>query len=247
MNTIRAVIFDKDGTLFPYSLWAGPLRRCLEENLPVRNRRNRDEIVSAFLSVLSIDERGNIGPESALFSRKKRPGAVVKLFLLTLRYRLNPAKAAAGFLSIRSRYRYGFRKELEEYGMEEEKATLMRLRKDGLILALFSSDSPFSVKVAEDVLFPFAFDYRVDSSSPVRKPDPDTVRIFAAEYNISSNETAFVSDTPEDLLMAGKAGCRKVIAVEGSFTRKELEKYTDCVISHFSELPDILFTASEKE
>lgn len=239
MSQIRALILDKDGTLFPYSIWAGPIRRCLEDNLPTGKRRNREEITDAFLSVLSI-ENGKIKPESLLYDRKKRLKGILKLIGLTLKYHLRPIAAARGFLRIKRRSEYGFREELEKYDLTAVRNTLQTLKKKGLVLALFSNDSPRSVSIIMDALSPFIFDYYVDSSSRIRKPSPYAVGVFAELNGLMPDEVAILSDTPEDLVMARKAGCGNVIAIEGSLDEKTLSEYSDRVIHSFEEILSVI-------
>ena len=239
MSQIRALILDKDGTLFPYSLWINPIRRCLEDNLPIRRRRNRKEIVDAFLSVLSI-ENGSIKSDSLLYDRCKRLRGIFRLSALTVKYHLRPIAAAKGFLMIKKRYRYGLREELGKYDLTSVRNTLLVLKEKRMILALFSNDSPYSVSIVMEALSPLVFDYYVDSSSRIRKPNPYAVGIFAELNGLKAEEVAILSDTPEDLMMARKAGCGKVIAIEGSFDEKTLSAYSDRVIHSFEEILSVI-------
>lgn len=235
MSQLKALILDKDGTLFPYSLWASPMRKALEENLPVKGRKNRDEIVSSFLSVLSVKD-GVVSSTSLLFDRKKRVKGAFELVALTVKYHLNPYRALRGFLTLRDRYYYGFEEELGKYDLTPVRKTLSSLRDKGITLALFSNDSPQSVKIVTDALSPSPFSYYVDSSSRIKKPNPYAVRVFAELFGLEISEIAFLSDTPEDLAMARKAGCGMTVAIEGTMERSSLLPYADAVISTFEEI-----------
>ena len=239
MTGIRALILDKDGTLFPYSVWAGPIRRCLEDNLPIGKRRNREEIVDAFLSVLSIED-GTVKSDSLLYDRRKRIKGILRLAALTVKYHLRPIAAAKGFLRIKRRSQYGLGEELSKYDLTAVRNTLEALKEKGMILALFSNDSPHSVSIVMDALSPFAFDYYVDSSSRLRKPNPYAVKVFAELNGLRADEVALLSDTPEDLVMARKAGCGKVIAISGSLDEKTLSAYSDSVIHSFEEILSVI-------
>lgn len=238
---MKALVLDKDGTLFPYSLWINPIRNVLGKNLPLKrfDDEKREMIVNDFLSVLSIrDDR--IDSSSLLYDRKKRKKGILKLIHLTMKYHLNPFKAMNGFLKIKNRHDYGFEEELELYDLSQVKKTLVSLREKGILIALFSNDSPRAVEMVEERL-DFVFDYHVDSSSRIRKPNKLAVQVFSTLINIDTKDIVLLSDTPEDLKMGKESGCGKVIAISGSLEREKLLPYADAVISNFSEIVDILF------
>lgn len=240
LGMTKALILDKDGTLFPYSLWINPIRRALEENLPLKrfDEKKKKIIVDDFLSVLSIKEN-SIASSSLLFDKRKRPKGVLRLIKLTLKYRLNPFKALKGFLSIKKRSGYGFEEEIGKYNLDDVKNTLEKIRERGIVVALFSNDSPSSVRKIEEILG-FKFDYTVDSSSRVRKPNPLAVSIFTTLEGIEPSDTLLLSDTIEDLKMAKKAGVGRITAVTGSLDKDTLAPYSDYVISSFSEIESII-------
>ena len=236
---MKALILDKDGTIFPYSIWINPIKKCLLKNLPLDrfDSKRKNEIVTSFLRVLDI-EGERVGSNSALFEKRKRVRAVIKLFFITLRYRLNPYKAMKGFLKIKNRSAYGFEEEIEKCGLSDVKSTLKSLREKNVIIALFTNDSPSSVKAIEKTL-DFAFDYTVDSSSRVKKSNKLAVLLFATFFSIKVEDITVVSDTPIDLRVARKAKCGSVIALEGTLERKRLEKYSDNVISTLGEIASL--------
>lgn len=237
---MKALILDKDGTIFPYTLWIEPIRECLKESLPLKrfNEEKKAQIVSSFLSVLSVKD-GTIGSDSLLYDRKKRLKGILKLVALTIKYRLNPIKSAKGFLKIKRRIEYGGEDVLSSYDFTSVIDTLKELRKNGIIVALFTNDSPRSVKTLEDRLG-FKFDYSVDSSSRIRKPNKFSILIFSTMMKIEPLDIVFLSDTIEDLRMARKAGCGKVVAIDSSIERERLIPHSNDVIKEFSEIEKFL-------
>ncbi len=237
---VKALILDKDGTLFPYALWINPIKKALEENLPLKrfNKEKKEEIIEAFLSVLSI-ENGIIHSSSLLYDKTKRFKGILILGALTLKYRLNPFKSIKGFLSIKNRSKYGFEAEIEKYDLSNVKRTLSLIKDKGIIIAIFTNDSPSSIKKIESIL-DFKFDYVVDSSSRVRKPNPLCVKIFTTLEKIDPSETLLLSDTPEDLKMAKRAGVGRIIAMTGSLEKDKLIPFADSVISTFEEIETFL-------
>lgn len=230
---MKALILDKDGTLFPYSLWIEPIKRCLEENLPLSRfgEEKKERIVKDFLSVLSIKD-DKIGSDSLLYDRKKRVKGIISLIFLTFKYALNPIKAMRGFLKIKKRAVYSFSDAFSTYDFTAVKKTLNALREKEITLAVFTNDSPRSIEALEERL-DFHFDYSVDSSSRIRKPNKLTVLIFSTLYNIKTEDIVFVSDTIEDLKMARKAGCGMIVGVSSSIEEEKLIPYADSVIPSF--------------
>ena len=235
---MQALILDKDGTLFPYSLLIHPIKRVLEENLPLGrfDEEKRKRIVNDFLSVLSIKDN-KIESSSLLFDRKKRKKGILKLAHLTLKYRLSPLRTMKGFLKIRKRHEYGLGEELDSYDLSPVRESLGHLREREIKIALFTNDSPSAVKAMEEKLG-FVFDYHVDSSSRIRKPNKLAVLVFSTLMNIEPEDIVLLSDTPEDLRMGRESGCGKVVAITGSLGREELLPYADVVISKFGEITD---------
>ncbi len=233
---MKALILDKDGTIFPYSLWIEPIRKCLTESLPLKRfkEEKKERIVNSFLSVLSI-ENGTIGSESLLYDRRKRAGGILRLIALVIKFRLNPIASAKGFLKIKKRVEYGAESVLSSYDFTSVINTLTTLREKGVILAVFTNDSPSSVKALEERLG-LAFDYSVDSSSRIRKPNKLTVLLFSTIMDTAPKDIVFLSDTVEDLKMAGKAKCGKVVAIDSSIEREKLLPHADAVITAFPEI-----------
>lgn len=238
MIGIKALIFDKDGTLFPYNLWREPLYKLLCENLPLSKLKEdkKKECISSFMSLLSFSKDGSIDPKSFVFDRKKRLFAIFKLIKTTIKYRLSPLKTMNGFFEIRNRYKYF---DGSSYDWKTTIDTLSFFKNKGILLALFSNDKMASVEKIEEYIGSDFFSYKITDENKIKKPNKKTFLEAERELKISRANMAFVSDTPEDLMMAKKAKV-KAIALEGTFSKNELKCYADIIISSLEELKNII-------
>lgn len=238
MTGIKALIFDKDGTLFPYKLWRQPIYRLLCENLPLSklNKRRKEECLNSFMSLLSFSQDGSIDTKSFVFDRKKRPYAIFKLIKITIKYNLPPFKTMSGFLEIKNRYKYF---DGSSYNWKTTIDTLSFFKSEGILLALFSNDKMASVEKIEEYIGSNFFSYIITDESKIKKPNKKTFLEAEVELKIPRCSMVFISDTPEDLIMARKAKVR-AIAIEGTFSKKELKPYADIIISSLEELRGII-------
>ena len=96
-----------------------------------------------------------------------------------------------------------------------------------------------SVEKIEEYIGSDFFSYKITDENKIKKPNKKTFLEAERELKISRANMAFVSDTPEDLMMAKKAKV-KAIALEGTFSKNELKCYADIIISSLEELKNII-------
>lgn len=236
----KAIIFDKDGTLFPYSLWREPMRLFLFHKLPLSgmDKRRKEECVEKFLFALGFQEDGKIN-KKGLFPRRNYPSSFFTFFLLTLRYSLNPLKVAKALLKVKERYKYGYKKALVSFDFSPLKAQLDKLiSSGGPDLALFTNDSKESLDILFSVLGKEYFSYCINSQSPYKKPNPRCIKDYSRFSNINTEEMILISDSITDLKMGRRSDVGIVVAIEGTQEKERLEKWADFVF------PDIVSALS---
>lgn len=231
----KAIIFDKDGTLFPYSLWYKPTKNFLLKEMPLSklNDSKKEECIDAFSRVIGFDKDGKI-IEEGLFLKRNYVSSFFSLVKITLKYHLNPFKSAKGFLKIRNRCRYGYKEELKNYDFSSLRKLLGNLIKAGSKLAIFTNDTKESLDIFLSVFGKEYFSYSIDHSSLHTKPDPRTIKDFSSFTGIEIKDMMIVSDNIKDLKMAKKAGVGTIVAIQGTRERKELEKWADYIF------PDVM-------
>ena len=111
----KAIIFDKDGTLFPYNLWKNPIRKFFSSELPLSklSPNKREACIDEFSYVVGIKKDGTLN-NKGLFLKKSYFSSFFSLVFITFKYHLNPIKSAKGFLKTKNRCRYEYKEELKK-------------------------------------------------------------------------------------------------------------------------------------
>lgn len=234
MAKIKAVIFDKDGTLFPYSIYAPIIDSILRENLSLK--KNEEKTLLALEEIIGIDKNGITHKSGIVFNEKNKISQVLRLVGVVFSFSLNPIRTAKAILKIKERYKY---LDTIDYDWKGIKNTLLKLSEKEFVLALFSNDKKEAIKKTEEKI-DYYFSYTVSSSSHPHKPSFKTIEKFRKKYKLKNEEIAFVSDTPTDLRMAKKARVGLIIGVIDTFSREELEETANIVIRNIEEIESLI-------
>lgn len=141
MAKIKAVILDKDGTLFPYSIYAPIIDSILRENLSLK--KNEEKTLLALEKIIGIDKNGITHKSGIVFSEKNKISQVLRLVGVVFSFSLNPIRTAKAILKIKERYKY---LDSIDYDWKEIKNTLLKLSEKQVVLALFSNDKKEAIK-----------------------------------------------------------------------------------------------------
>lgn len=234
MAQIKAVIFDKDGTLFPYSLYAPIIDSILRENLSLK--KNEEKTILNLEKIIGVDKKGKTYKSGIVFNERTKIYQILRLIKTVFALSLNPIKTAKAILKIRERYKYI---DTINYDWGKIKNILLKLSEKEIVLALFSNDKEEAIKKTEEKI-DYSFSYTVSSSSHPHKPNYKTIKKFRKKYKLKREEIAFVSDTPIDLKMARKAKVGLIIGIVDTFTSEELEVIADKVINNLEEIEGLI-------
>ncbi len=122
------------------------------------------------------------------------------------------------------------------------KPTLTRLSEMGIKLGVATNDSESNARShlsnigIEDMFF-FIAGYDSGHGS---KPEPGMVKEFARLTGARPNEMAIVGDSLNDLLAGKNAGIRAVAVTSGVATAEELQPHADYILEDISHLPNLL-------
>jgi phosphoglycolate phosphatase len=226
---IRAILFDKDGTLLDFDAsWSAAYRE-----LALDLAAGDPEAAATFLAM------GGLDPASGRF----RPGSVlaagttldiVALWFPTLRDEAFTTKVAE---MDRIFHANGIRCSVPVAGLAE---TLDALAALGMAMGVATNDGTAAAKAALAAIgvgarLPHVFGY---DSVARPKPAPDIVDAFAKLVGVSPAEVAVVGDNPHDLAMARSGGAGAAIGVlSGNSGADDLAPLADVVLPSIRELP----------
>jgi phosphoglycolate phosphatase len=227
--TVRAILFDKDGTLLDFEATWSPLYEALTLDLAGGDERR----ATTMLVAGGYDEAtGRIRSGSVL-------GAGTTLDIVRLWY---PELAGEAFDAVVRRIDAAF----AAHGRHQ---SVLLAGVDEVLAAIADMDIPMGVATNDatetaiealaalgiDQYLPYVYGY---DSVPHPKPAPDIVLAFAAATGVDPSDIAVVGDNRFDMEMARAAGAGIAIGVlTGNSGAADLAAHADIVLPSIRELP----------
>ncbi len=227
MDPIKALLFDKDGTLFDFQatwgVWAYGFLREVAAN---------DAELKAAHEVLHYD------PSTKAFL----PNSVAIAG--------TPNEIVEALLPILSKFNHADLLDLiTKSSMEAPLAPavsldpfLRDLRAKGYHLGVATNDLEAAARanlsqVGVDHLFDFIIGF---DSGPTPKPEPDMVLAFADHIGLPPAQIAMIGDSTHDLYAGRAAGTATVAVLTGTAKAPELSPFADVVLPDIGHLPQWL-------
>lgn len=234
---IRAILFDKDGTLVDFQRTWGPATHSVLTRLS-----NGDSAVFDRLAAVSRYDAAE---------RKLLPGSPV---VIETTYGYGKLWAQALGVPLTAEFvnhidRMFFQTTLDRLTpMGDVKGLLGALAARGLKLGLMTNDADANTRaqmqrLGLDSLLGFIAAY---DSGFGAKPAPDPVLAFARFAKVAPAEIAVVGDTAHDLVAARAAGSVAVGVLSGPIPREQLEPHADVLLPSIADLPDWLCSTGSK-
>jgi phosphoglycolate phosphatase len=228
---IRAILFDKDGTLVDFQRTWGPATHSVLTEIC-----NGDRAAFARVAAVSLYD-----PEQRILL----PGSPV---VIETTYGYGKLWAQALGVPLTAEFvdrvdRMYFHTTLDNLTpMGDVKALLTRLRAQGLRLGLMTNDADANTRaqlqrLGIDGLLEFVAAY---DSGFGHKPDADPVLAFARFAGVAPGEIAVVGDTLHDLEAARNAGSIAVAVASGPTPREKLEPHADVLLPSIAQLEEWL-------
>ncbi|MEM9329874.1 MAG: HAD family hydrolase [Pseudomonadota bacterium] len=228
---IKAIIFDKDGTLIDFAETYNPATRIVLDQLCGRD----DALLQKAANVWGFDlETGKIKDDSVIVA-----GSGVDL-----------AEAIASLIEIEDNVAFGAKLD-EMFGnvcvdtvsaLPETQTALKKLQSNGILLGIGTNDSEANaVSQMQRLEFETFFHKILGSDSGYgAKPGPGMVTGFVEHCGLAPEQVMMVGDSLHDL-EAGKAAGVVTCGVEtGPADRSALEKHADIVLPSIAGLPGYL-------
>ncbi len=233
---IRAILFDKDGTLIDIKSLHEPL---MKRRASLIARLVNKDVEDILLKFWGIDIKNKLtdvrGPFMAASKEEEKIVAATALYSTGLDWR-------ESLLSVEKAYDID-EQENNSLGWckpsEQAIHFVTQASKKGYILGIATGDTTLRAIEASKVLkidgYMKAF-LGVDKVAN-DKPAPDLVLEFCALTNTKPNEVAILGDSVKDMKMAKNAGAGLAIAVKsGVNSHEELSPFADHIVTSFKEI-----------
>ncbi len=233
-SDLRAVLLDKDGTLFDFAAswsgWMAGVIDTLSDDVPSR--------ATAIAQAVGFDRAAKaFSPHSPVIAGTLDEAAAL------IRPHLSPARAAG----------------LETYLLNTATQARMvppvplvplldGLRARGLVLGVATNDAEAAARAHLDAHGATAHFAQVlgYDSGPAPKPAPDMLLAFARGAGLAPAQVAMVGDSPHDLHAGRAAGMVTIGVLTGLADRATLAPLADSVLPDIGQLPGWLDGASER-
>ncbi len=232
MPPIRAILFDKDGTLIDFEAsWAAIARAMASEAAG-----GRDDKAARLLDLAGFDAAAGRFRADSVFAAGTNE-QVVRLW-----HPLTPDEEIAPLVAHYDRLVAGLAAQAA-VALPGIPQALEHLKARGLALAVATNDSTEGAERTVEALgiarfFSACYGYNAVENP---KPAPDVVFAFAERLGVTPAEIAFVGDNRHDMVTGRDAGCGLVVGVlSGTGTRETLEPLAHAIIGSVAELPDFL-------
>ncbi|QDP41436.1 HAD family hydrolase [Radiobacillus deserti] len=238
MTSIKAILFDKDGTLMNFhSVWVKAMHELLENM--VGNNPDRTTILHQLADSIGLHGSQVAGDgilaggtmedvSEALFHILQRQSSMMetveefkanvsnKMVELTKKYvtDIHPTSDNLSFL-------------------------LEQLKEKGITMGIATADDYETTHICLEYLqIKKYFEFVVTADRfPHKKPHPSVVHAFCEHYNLHPNEVAVIGDTVVDLSLAKNAGAGLAIGVlSGTSNRRQLEPLADYILPTVADL-----------
>jgi len=234
---IRAILFDKDGTLIDFQRTWGPATHAVMTKLA-----NGDAAAFARLAAVSLFdpvERRLLSGSPVVIETTYGYG---KLWAQALGEPVTPE-------FINQIDTLFFQETLDHLTpMGDVRALLGGFRVRGYRLGLMTNDADVNTRaqlrqLGLDQLLEFVAAY---DSGYGHKPDPDPVLAFAKSANVAPADIVVVGDSEHDLVAARAAGATAIGVLSGPVPRERLEPHADVLLPSIAKLDDWLSSISAK-
>ncbi|MCX5514638.1 hypothetical protein C3941_16225 [Kaistia algarum] len=231
--TLRALLFDKDGTLVDFALtWNGAAAAVL-----AALAGEDDALHGRLAAVLHFDrQRAVILPTSPFV------GSTVDDIAVEFAPILGADDLAVLARELAVMFNAGALASVAPIG--DPLGLLTSLKAESYLLGIVTNDTESGARAqAEKLGLDHLFDAIIGyDSGHGRKPDPGQIHAFLDRFDVVPEEAALIGDTMHDLDAARAAGVVAIGVASGYLSAEQMAPHADHVIGSIMELPALLDT-----
>ena len=221
---IRAILFDKDGTLLKFTEgWVDSIVGFLENKILDDNKKRK------LFKEIGIREDGGVEENSILSSETAMDLAII--FSKYLDEDLNEIYRELDDHLLR------YLKENNKFIREtcDLRNLFEDLRERGILIGIFTSDNYRQAKYSMEYLGLDSFiDFYAAADIYKKKPNKESLEVFKKKYSLEDQEIIIVGDSRVDMVFGEDTV--KVGVLCGTGSREMLAKYTDNIIDDPSQV-----------
>lgn len=215
---IRAILFDKDGTLLQFTEgWVDSIVGFLEDKILDGKKKRK------LFKEIGIREDGGVEENSILSSE-----TAMDLAIIFSKYLDEDLDEIYGELDD---HLLNYLKENNKFIREtcDLRKLFEALRDRGILIGIFTSDNYRQAKYSMDYLGLDSFiDFYAAADIYKKKPNKESLEVFKKKYSLEDQEIIIVGDSRVDMVFGEDTV--KVGVLCGTGSREMLAKYTDNII-----------------
>lgn len=221
---IKAILFDKDGTLLEYTEgWVDSIVEFLEEKTIDGDKKKK------LFKEIGIREDGGVEENSILSSETAMDLAII--FSKYLDEDLGEIYREI------DDHLLNYLKENNKFIREtcDLRSLFEALKDRGILIGIFTSDNYRQAKYSMDYLGLDSFiDFYAAADIYKKKPNKESLEVFKRKYSLEDQEIIIVGDSRVDMVFGENT--IKVGVLCGTGSREMLAKYTDNIIDDPSQV-----------
>ena len=221
---IRAILFDKDGTLLQFTEgWVDSIVGFLENKILDDKKKRK------LFKEIGIREDGGVEENSILSSETAMDLAII--FSKYLDEDLDDIYREL------DDHLLNYLKKNNKFIREtcDLRSLFEALRERGIIIGIFTSDNYRQAKYSMDYLGLDSFiDFYAAADIYKKKPNKESLEVFKKKYSLEDKEIIIVGDSRVDMVFGEDT--LKVGVLCGTGSREMLSKYTDSIIDEPSQV-----------
>ncbi|MDK7377807.1 HAD family hydrolase [Peptoniphilus harei] len=221
---IRAILFDKDGTLLQFTEgWVDSIVGFLEDKILDGKKKRK------LFKEIGIREDGGVEENSILSSE-----TAMDLAIIFSKYLDEDLDEIYGELDD---HLLNYLKENNKFIREtcDLRKLFEALRDRGILIGIFTSDNYRQAKYSMDYLGLDSFiDFYAAADIYKKKPNKESLEVFKKKYSLEDQEIIIVGDSRVDMVFGEDTV--KVGVLCGTGSREMLAKYTDNIIDDPSQV-----------